>query len=386
MTAIFPSASQILAEWATADPAAALEQWRAGIDRFEARSWKGPAELDEVAELMCGGLACYVAGIPFSESWAGDSPDVTVMRTIWNILSAIFERPGGATGTRPETRRIRLVLAATRQGRHQPEDLGGSGFMSRFFDSGNRELMTLALCGSPACHGNEPSGLAEWFAEGQPSTTSRWNALRERAHQAQQHVNPLALQHGIEAAQGALTGANLAKIDKNTGKLKIRKLGVAKAAIRPDKAVRQAIGGAALTERLKSYNESTGSLPPAASPAEFASYPSKADYLQDWARRLIVAAKVTPTSALIGSYADRAAASITAAILVPSTATSAMPGAELGIPTDGSSERTSQETFDHLYLSAKAASSGNPPIDDQIVAILNDARGEWVKEISDQEL
>jgi hypothetical protein len=62
----------------------------------------------------------------------------------------------------------------------------------------------------------------------------------------QEHANPLALQHGIESVQGALTGANIAKVDKKTGKLKIKKIGVTKAALRPAKTIRQAMDGAAV--------------------------------------------------------------------------------------------------------------------------------------------
>ena len=94
-----------------------------------------------------------------------------------------------------------------------------------------------------------------------PRRTKRWRlrvlgggALRNRAQEARQHVNPLALQHGIEAIQGALTEAQIAKMDKD-GKLKIRKFGAAKAAVRPSKTLRRALGGAALTEHLKAYNQ-----------------------------------------------------------------------------------------------------------------------------------
>jgi tetratricopeptide (TPR) repeat protein len=78
--------------------------------------------------------------------------------------------------------------------------------------------------------------------------------LRKRAQQVRQHVNPLALQHGIEAVQGALTGAQVAKVDR-AGNLKIRKFGVAKAALRPSKTLRRALDGAALGDRVKAYNQ-----------------------------------------------------------------------------------------------------------------------------------
>jgi hypothetical protein len=83
---------------------------------------------------------------------------------------------------------------------------------------------------------------------------SRWRDLRKRARQARQHINPLALQYAIEAAQAALTEAQVAKEDR-AGNIRIRKLGIAKAALRPSKTLRRALDGAAVTERLKAYNQ-----------------------------------------------------------------------------------------------------------------------------------
>jgi hypothetical protein len=90
----------------------------------------------------------------------------------------------------------------------------------------------------------------------EPVTGSAWDAMKGHARQARQHINPLALQHGIESVQGAITGAGVAKIDKNTGRMKIKKTGIARAAIQPTRALRRAAEGAALSERLKAYNES----------------------------------------------------------------------------------------------------------------------------------
>jgi hypothetical protein len=91
---------------------------------------------------------------------------------------------------------------------------------------------------------------------GQPRSRSAWDVVKSRSRQAQQHINPLALQHGIESVQGALTGSGVAKIDKNTGRMKIKKTGVARAAVQPTRALRKAVEGAALTDHLRAYNES----------------------------------------------------------------------------------------------------------------------------------
>jgi hypothetical protein len=68
----------------------------------------------------------------------------------------------------------------------------------------------------------------------------------------------------------ALIESKVAKIDKKTGKLKVRKLGVAKAAIRPRQTVRQAMDGAAL-------GDSSPSSTPAATSGHNASASSTAN-------------------------------------------------------------------------------------------------------------
>jgi hypothetical protein len=70
-----------------------------------------------------------------------------------------------------------------------------------------------------------------------------------------ENVNPVMIQHGIESLQGALTEAKVAKVDKKTGKIRVKKLGVAKAALRPRKTLRRAIDGASIVDHLKSFNE-----------------------------------------------------------------------------------------------------------------------------------
>jgi hypothetical protein len=225
----------------------------------------------------------------------------------------------------------------------------------------------------------------------EPAGASRWDAVRNRARQAQQHVNPVALQHGIESVHGALTEARLAKVDKDTGRLKIRKLGVAQAALRPAKAMRQVIDGAAVYEHLRAYNESARPGPQGAagsdsqaggpdagnSPAEFASYQSKRDYLRDWARLLVVASAVAPTEALITEHANMAAAGIGLMVFLRL-------GAPRGITDLGQFFRpgpmpggTPLETFDVLYAKVVKSQIGQQAVDEGIIALLNSSWNDW---------
>jgi hypothetical protein len=276
-----PSSAQIVAEWIIANPADDLARWREGIRRYEAGSLDDGAAMEEAAQLMCAALTYYVADGTVIGDTGGVSPDTVMAQTIWNVLVAALHGGGGKAMTAGSAKCLRLALAAVRQSGYQAEDLGGNGLMAEMFDDGSLDLMTAALSGLPARAGEEPVQLTQWFT-GQalskpillmPSTRrasttqpgaampgeevefgSRWGALRKRAQQARHHVNTLALQHGIEAIQGALTEAQIAKMDKE-GKLKLRKFGAAKAALRPSKTLRRALDGAALTKHLKAYNQ-----------------------------------------------------------------------------------------------------------------------------------
>jgi hypothetical protein len=236
----------------------------------------------EAAELMCAALVHYVADGTVIGDVEGESPETVMEQTIWNVLIATLYGGGGQSLTAGSAKCLRLALAAVRRGRYQPRDLGGNGLMAEVFEHDNRGLMADALSGLQAQPGEPPVQLTRWFtgqAAYKPilatpaartdgttqdgtaspaglaaSTESRWGTLRKRAQEARKHVNPLALQHGIEAIQGALTEAQIAKRDK-AGKLKIRKFGVAKAALRPSRTLRRALDGAALSERLKAYNQ-----------------------------------------------------------------------------------------------------------------------------------
>lgn len=258
MTEVAPSPAQIGAEWTVTDPVGDSARWREGISRYEAVSLDDSTAMEKAAELMCAALTYYVADGTVICELGGEPPDTLLTQTIWNVLVATLYSRAGTPPTAGSAKCLRLALAAARQGGFQPADLGGNDLMAELFEDTSRAQMSAALSDSPAHAGDAPVELAQWFT-GQagtrpvPAAGSRWGAWRERAQQARHHVNPLALQHGIEAIQGALTGSQIAKTDR-AGRLKIRKFGLAKAAVRPSKTLRRALDGAALTEHLKAYN------------------------------------------------------------------------------------------------------------------------------------
>lgn len=276
-----PSSAQIVAEWIIADPVGDSARWRDGIRRYEAGSLDDDAAMGEAVELMCAALTYYVVDGTMTGDLEGESPDTAAAQTIWNVLVATMYGRGGKPLSTGSTKCLRLALAAVRRGGYQAKDLGGNGLMAEVFDDGSRALMTAALSDLLAEAGETPVQLRRWFTgqaaskpimptprayssdttqpdaaavEEELSAGSRWGTLRKRTQQARQHVNPLALQHGIEAIQGALTEAQIAKMDKR-GRLKVKKFGTAKAALWPSKTLRRALDGAALAEHLKTYNQ-----------------------------------------------------------------------------------------------------------------------------------
>lgn len=401
-----PSTQEVLAEWAAAVSMADFASWQEGLRRYES-GLTTAAELNDAAEQMCAGLASDLAGRSVITGRGEDSAQTAVARTIWNILAATFDERLGDQMTAAAGRRLRLALVAVRAFGYQPQDLSGDGFMAGFFDARGRHLMAWALSASPACTGQAMISLQTWFASGNPrgqtgpvtggaaletpanaplsqqsgsSRPSRWEAAKRRARQTQQHVNPLALQHGVEAVQDALTGANLAKLDDGTGKLKVNHLGVAKAVFRPGQTALQAAGSVDLTNRVKAYNDDRKSISTSASPDEFASYPSKGDYLQDWARQLIAGAGVTPTAPLITEYAGRAASGIFGEVFRPmGIAGSPESGWEdRAIPE---SPRALSDEFERMYQTVIEADIEPQLIHEQVVAFLNSHRKEWTQSI-----
>jgi hypothetical protein len=277
-----PSSAQIVAEWSPADPASDSARWREGISLYEAGSLDDGITMETAAELMCAGLTHYVVDSTVICDLGDEPSDAAVAQTIWNVLVATLYGSGGTPLSAGSAKCLRLALAAARQGGYQAEDLGGNDLMAEVFDDASRARMSAALTASPSRAGKAPVQLARWFTdqaeskptlaahaghltgqtqpgaslrqEGETTAVSRWGALRERAQQARHYVNPIAVQHGIEAIQGALTESQIAKMDR-AGKLKIRKFGLAKAAMRPSKTLRRALDGAALSEHLKAYKE-----------------------------------------------------------------------------------------------------------------------------------
>lgn len=421
MTGVEPSAEQILVEWPIADPGTDLARWQDGMGRYEAGSLDDSAEMGESAELMCAALTHYVAGGSVIMGSSGESPETALAQTVWNVLVATVHGSGGNNLSADSNRCLRLALAAALRARYQPEDLGGSGLMAEIFDEDSRAVMAVALSDPVSGAGTAPVDLKAWFtgsrtakptlampgartsettrttpparpAQAQPAAPAgaTWASLRKRAQQAKQHINPLALQHGIESLHGALTEAQVAKVDKRTGKLKVRKFGVAKAAFRPANTLRRAIDGAALTEHLKAYNDSSqagggrGSDAPAvaaSSAEEFASYRSKRDYLRDWARRLIVAAGVSSTERLIAEHANMAATASGLMVFLRL-------GAQHGITdlrqyfSDGQiPQGTPLDTYDELYMKVAEAEASPHLVDAGIVAFLDNCWADWVEGI-----
>lgn len=244
---------------------------------------------------------------------------------------------------------------------------------------------------SAAMSGEPPAeGLA-------PPSGSAWETVKGRGRQAQQHLNPLALQHGIEAAQGALTGAGIAKVDKNTGRMKIKKVGVARAALQPTRTLRRALDGAALSEHLKAYNENSQamrgqlngdagagrSIAPS-SLAEFASYESKRDYLRDWARRLVAASGVPPTEPLIVEHANMAAAGIGFMVFLRLGAPQGISDLRQFFRPGLMPEGTPLETFDALYAKVTESQIGQQAADQGVVALLNRSWDDWIDGIRGQ--
>ena len=393
-----PSVAEILTEWTMADIGSDLARWHEGLGRYESGTLAHRDEVDEAAELMCNGLTHFLAGEPVTIGWAGEPPETTIARTIRDVLTATL--PGDAAAlSAGSARRLRLALAAVRRCGYQAEDLGGNGYMRGFFDAGNRQLMAHALASSPGISGTVVSAdLPSWFSEAEPGPGDRSDTASTRrvsaataatwaknaARQAHQHVNPVLLQHSVEAIQDALIESKVAKVDRKTGKLKVRKTGIARAAIRPGQTVRKAIDGAAVGDRLKSYNEAVRALPAANSPAEFASYPVKRDFLRDWARRLIVAAEVTPTGPLVDSYANAAAQGVCSQVFIPLGAARGISDISQYFHPDPVPSGTAQEIFDALYLKVAMSQTQQHDADQQITAFLNASRDQWIKRIRQQ--
>lgn len=371
---------------------------------------------------MCAALAHYVANGSAIMGPPGESPEAALAQTVWNVLVATVHSSAGNNLSADSNRCLRLALAAAQRARYQPEDLGGNGLMAEIFDAGSRAVMAMALSDPAAGAGAAPVDLTAWFtgsktakpalaipggrtsgttsmtssamlpapAQPAPSAGSKWASLKKRAQEAKEHVNPLALQHGIESLHGALTEAQVAKVDKRTGKLKVRKFGVAKAAFRPANTLRRAIDGAAVTEHLKAYNESAqarasgapaGGSIAANSPEEFASYGSKRDYLRDWARRLVIAAGVPPTEPLIVEHASMAATATGLMVFLRLGARHGISDLRQYFPGGQMPQGTPLDTYDELYMKVAEAESSRRVVDEGIVAFLDSCWADWVEGI-----
>lgn len=87
----------------------------------------------------------------------------------------------------------------------------------------------------------------KWYApELAPNATE--SVPQERATDTKSMLRrmtqPDSVKKGVHAALGALETSGLAKVDRSSGEIKVKKLGLAKAAFRPGKTLRKAINGA----------------------------------------------------------------------------------------------------------------------------------------------
>jgi hypothetical protein len=89
----------------------------------------------------------------------------------------------------------------------------------------------------------------KWYPpESLPASTNSQQVRPQRerlfakvARQADAHSDQL--KKGAHAALGALEGSGVAKINKQTGEIKIKKIGAVKAVLRPTKTFRKAVNG-----------------------------------------------------------------------------------------------------------------------------------------------
>jgi hypothetical protein len=221
---------------------------------------------------------------------------------------------------------------------------------------------------------NQPrSGVDGPSAEDPASSSgSAWENMKERARQAQQHVNPLALQHGIESAQGALSGAGIAKVDKNTGRIKIRKFGAARAAVQPTRT---------LTEHLKAYNESHSAIRAQASNdartrTSVSSAWSKAGALREWAAEVVRASGAEVTSERVEEHANMIAGGIRYLVFMRMCGID-----DLGrfYPDGAAPSGTPITTFDDLYGRVVARVGNAQPVDQGIDELLAGSWDEFVR-------
>jgi len=90
---------------------------------------------------------------------------------------------------------------------------------------------------SPASE-SSPSVLARSSGTAQSSERAGTDSALLRMTKAD------SVRKGVQAALGALESSGLAKVDRRSGEVKVRKLGLAKAALRPAKTIRKAINSA----------------------------------------------------------------------------------------------------------------------------------------------
>ena len=86
------------------------------------------------SELMCGALVYNLKG---TSIWTGavlSSPEIEEIQTIWKILVSALHAAEDHTLMQASNKQLRLALVATRTGRYQSSQFGGSDLMASLFD------------------------------------------------------------------------------------------------------------------------------------------------------------------------------------------------------------------------------------------------------------
>jgi len=283
-----PTVQEILSEWTLDNVEVATAIWMHGIDRYEATDLEDRGEMILAADEMGLALAWFLSRPSGGADGTGLLPDSDIAVITWNVLVASLGGDSDELMTSGSDRSLRVAAAVVRELGCQSEELGGSGLMAEVFDDEEScNLIELALGRWPGSESGEPVTLEAWF-EGKPKAKPRLSLpganqdpptasatkpmsvlstfgkskLLGSAKAAVQGVSPTTIQHGIDAMHGALTESKLAKPDRKTGKLRIKKTGVMRAAIRPGKTIRKAIDGASIAEHFRSIADEGAGDPP----------------------------------------------------------------------------------------------------------------------------
>ena len=288
-SAHMPTVSEILSEWTLDDVDVATKTWTHGLERYKDNDLENRIEMVLAADEMGVALAWFLSRRSEGRDASALLPDADVVVIAWNVLVAALGGDSEELITSGVDRPLRATVTVVRELGCQSHQLGGSGLMAEIFeDSGSCSLIERALGLWSRSDSGEPLSLQTWF-EGKPKTKPRLSLpepieesgdqpasmsasaeskfgkskLLGSARATLQKVDPATIQHGLDSMHGALTASKVAKTDRKTGKLRIKKTGLVRAAIRPGKTIRKAIDGAAISDHFRSMAEENAEDHPA---------------------------------------------------------------------------------------------------------------------------